>query len=394
MFGFEKVLGRKPEQRATKEMTGGFSSAPVAENPLVFFEQPLSLGQAWKTKDGRYTLSVVEQRTNSGRFEIILKDRNEETTERQTRNSEEIKALLMSGGYELVSSVPASKQAHAQETAAPVMEKMPETALQEQEASEIPAQEKASLQARFEELDGQFAQKLEAVTGKLEELINLLNIERDRLGDEFYEFENMLRAREAAVNGLIEEDERLLVSVEGTDIQSDEMRHIVERQEKHIAALETYTKEIGEIQEKTEALLIARENVIPLKKEKLEPEVPEESVLAEHSVPEKDSSVADVSSADVRSEGAGSEEDSVETLIGKERYAALMEFVWTAWRMFKSDLWGKKVPKKIWEKIWQEQALPEIKKRVFEVLREQGIGAPEIQEAVYNALERTLPGKK
>lgn len=383
MSVFEKVFGGKPERQTPHELGGGFGASDNGhEGALMFFEEPLAVGQVWKTRDGRFTLSVVAQKKNSGRFDIVLKDGNEETPKRQRKNSEEIKALLMSDGYVLAS-------------AAPVVEDVPKDIENNEDVPSLELQtpkssEKTiSLSVHYESterivaLDEEFSRILEEVTGKIEVLAEIIHVRREQLGDDFYEFESMLRAREAAVNKLVEEDERLLLTIEGAELRPDEAARVTERQEKHIAELKTYGMEADALQEKVKNLLASRENVIPIK---------EENVLTKESpIVSETPSPSQVLS---ETKKVADREMSPEIMIGEERYAALAEYIQSVWKMFQSDVRKKKIPKKIWKNIWQEEALSELRQRVSDILSEQGIVEPEVHHAVFESFLETLPNKK
>jgi hypothetical protein len=250
------------------ESAGGSSSSLGREKEVLMFSKNRS--PSGEMEDGRFTLSVVEQKRNSGRFEIVLKDRNEDILERQLKSSEEIQALLSHGGYALASAAPQPEsvaiKGEIPETAKTpeISETVRETAVHQAGNREKKVSEPVKIEVfevreksgqtslvRFEKADEDFANLLGEASQMIETLAEVLNEQKDRLRDEFYKFENALKVLEKAVNTLVEEDEKLLESADGKEIGEDEMARILERQKGHRTSLEIYKGQLGNCRKKS-----------------------------------------------------------------------------------------------------------------------------------------------
>jgi hypothetical protein len=61
---------------------------------------------------------------------------------------------------------------------------------------------------------------------------------------------------------------------------------------------------------------------------------------------------------------------------------------------FQAELKGKKIPKRVREKIWEEEALPYLKERVALFLRQRTAPGSDEYEAVWDSLVQTISEKK
>lgn len=96
-------------------------------------------------------------------------------------------------------------------------------------------------------------------------------------------------------------------------------------------------------------------------------------------------------------EKKGGQELFLKEKIGKEKYEALDNFVISAWEKFITEL-PKNIPKRIWVKVWEEEALPHIKKKVLGFLHKHTsldpIGDRYMDEVICDYLIQKIVDKK
>lgn len=243
MFGIEKVFGKIPKEQAEKKSSGGFGSPEKPEAEIVFFEQSLEVGQRWRTGDGNFELVISDQRKGSGRYQIAFHDRKTGVSEVQLKGSEDLKELLSSGGYKLItkrsegsesklsfpSVVPVTSDQNSvisgtaetenvpapsldvQETAAAATDpQLPEPQPEQPERLEMPSllDEYLSLSAEIQEITEIKSAAIGTAVGELlEENADVL----EEKGDEFFGLRDTYIA---SINSIVDEENALSETVE------------------------------------------------------------------------------------------------------------------------------------------------------------------------------------
>lgn len=449
MFGIEKVFGKKLSEQAEKKSVGGFDSPKKTETEILFFEQPLEVGQRWKTGDGNFDLVISDQRKGSGRYQIAFHDRKTGISEVQLKRSEDLKEMLSSDGYKLItkrsegsesklsfpSVVPVTSDQNSvisgtsetKETATPPLAaivqetaaagtdpQLPEPQPEQSERPEMPSlwDDYLSLDQEMRAIIDERVESIGTAIGEaLEKNADVLGEKRD----EFFESRDMLIG---SINTVIDEDNALSETVEKTD-QKITPPLLEAKQANHKKLLDLY--------EKLQSLKILADLEIAGAKDHPEanhtaPIVPEgeKSSLPEQVPPSGAGKVvhiddyrknfpskpaakpmdspfganAGTKKAETSQTESGEKALDAEEKIGQEQYDALTRFVESARQGFVTEMKDKKIPKRVWGKVWEAEALPYLRGRVEAFFREQTELRPDEYKTVCDSIIQVIAEKK
>ena len=387
MLGLEKVFGNRSKKSEGKNSSDvSFLSKNKAEK-IVFFDKPIEARQKWRSKNKECEVTIVKHNTGSGRYEIVLDDKKMGVMDTLLQSSEELKAFLLAGGYELapekgikltvVNEEESSKPAVPQ--TAPEVETPPAQDERSAEEARVIEEYNALNQAIVEILEG----KVGVLGANIGELIEKNAALLGEKREEFYSIRDTIID---SINLLVDEENLLTDNLEKSG-RNLSVAVLEEKRANHQKLTAFYTeleklyllitREIVKEGERTQDREVASVPSTPESApvivmtpshEEVPPEV-KGQVIQLDDFRKKDPTDKE------KAEAAELQEQKTIALekIGKEITEALTQFVENVWQ----GLQAQGTSQRILTKLWKTEILPDLKKRMVTLVQERSQLTPE-----------------
>lgn len=403
MLGLEKVFGNRSKKSEEKNSSDvSFLSKNKAEK-IVFFDKPIEARQKWRSKNKECEVTIVKHNAGSGRYEIVLDDKKMGVMDTLLQSSEELKAFLLAGGYELAPEKGIKLTVvNEEELSKPaVSQAAPEAEMPAQD--ERPAEE-AKMIEECNALDQEMVEILEGKVGVLGANIGEL-IEKNTalLGEKREELYSIRDTVIDSINLLVDEENLLTDNLEKSGrnlsvavLEEKRANHqklvafYAELEKLYLLITREIVKEGERVQDREVAPVPSAPESAPTTV--MTPPLEEAPPEAKGQMIQLDDFRKKDPTDKEKTEAAESREQKTIALekIGQEITEALTQFVENVWQ----GLQTQGVSQRILTKLWETEILPELKKRMITLMQERSQLTPEECGDVSDSILEAVSKKK